>query len=188
MTGWRIGFAVGPAEIISAMSKVQSHTTSSTACSISQKASVEALSGPQAGVNRMVAEFQRRRNYVLMKLQQMAGISCFKPQGAFLCLPECQVVIRERGWRDTDQEFLRAGLLPSERSENSHCARRCFPERMITSGSLMPLRWRISKKGWREWRSGRKAEDRQERLRRFICRIMSRRSENRCRWRGWWAN
>ncbi|MBP7795014.1 MAG: pyridoxal phosphate-dependent aminotransferase [Candidatus Saccharicenans sp.] len=86
MTGWRIGFAVGPAEIISAMSKVQSHTTSN-ACSISQKASVEALIGPQTEVNRMVAEFQRRRNYVLMKLQQMTGISCFKPQGAFYVFP-----------------------------------------------------------------------------------------------------
>lgn len=86
MTGWRIGFAVGPAEIISAMSKIQSHTTSN-ACSISQKASVEALTGPQYEVNRMVAEFQRRRNYVLMRLQQIPGISCFKPQGAFYLFP-----------------------------------------------------------------------------------------------------
>ncbi|MBC7361864.1 MAG: pyridoxal phosphate-dependent aminotransferase [Candidatus Aminicenantes bacterium] len=86
MTGWRIGFAVGPAEIISAMSKIQSHTTSN-ACSISQKASVEALAGPQYEVNRMVAEFQRRRNYVLMRLQQIPGISCFKPQGAFYLFP-----------------------------------------------------------------------------------------------------
>lgn len=86
MTGWRIGFAVGPAEIISAMSKIQSHTTSN-ACSISQKASLEALAGPQYEVNRMVAEFQRRRNYVLMRLQQIPGISCFKPQGAFYVFP-----------------------------------------------------------------------------------------------------
>ncbi|MDI6846334.1 MAG: pyridoxal phosphate-dependent aminotransferase [Candidatus Saccharicenans sp.] len=86
MTGWRIGFAAGPAEIISAMSKIQSHTTSN-ACSIAQKASVEALAGPQYEVNRMVAEFQRRRNYVLMRLQQIPGISCFKPQGAFYLFP-----------------------------------------------------------------------------------------------------
>lgn len=86
MTGWRIGFAAGPAEIINAMSKIQSHTTSN-ACSISQKASVEALAGPQYEVNRMVAEFQRRRNYVLMRLQQIPGISCFKPQGAFYVFP-----------------------------------------------------------------------------------------------------
>ncbi len=86
MTGWRIGYAAGPAEIISAMSKIQSHTTSN-ACSISQKASVEALAGPQYEVNRMAAEFQRRRNYVLMRLQQIPGISCFKPQGAFYLFP-----------------------------------------------------------------------------------------------------
>ena len=86
MTGWRIGFAAGPTEIIGAMSKIQSHTTSN-ACSISQKASVEALAGPQYEVNRMAAEFQRRRNYMLMRLQQIPGISCFKPQGAFYLFP-----------------------------------------------------------------------------------------------------
>lgn len=86
MTGWRIGYAAGPVEIISAMSKIQSHTTSN-ACSISQKASVEALAGPQYEVSRMTAEFQRRRNYALMRLQQIPGISCFKPQGAFYLFP-----------------------------------------------------------------------------------------------------
>ncbi|MBC7349396.1 MAG: pyridoxal phosphate-dependent aminotransferase [Candidatus Aminicenantes bacterium] len=86
MTGWRIGYAAGPAEIIGAMSKIQSHTTSN-ACSVSQKASLEALAGPQYEVNRMAAEFQRRRNYVLMRLQQIPGISCFKPQGAFYLFP-----------------------------------------------------------------------------------------------------
>jgi len=86
MTGWRIGYAAGPAEIISAMSRIQSHTTSN-ACSISQKASLEALAGPQHEVSRMAAEFQRRRNYVLMRLQQIPGISCFKPQGAFYLFP-----------------------------------------------------------------------------------------------------
>ncbi|HYA49487.1 MAG TPA: pyridoxal phosphate-dependent aminotransferase, partial [Burkholderiales bacterium] len=82
MTGWRIGFAAGPAEIIGGMSKIQSHTTSN-ACSIAQKASLEAYSGPQHDVRKMVAEFQRRRNYCLMRLATVAGLSCFKPQGAF---------------------------------------------------------------------------------------------------------
>lgn len=86
MTGWRIGYAAGPSEIISAMSRIQSHTTSN-ACSISQKASLEALAGPQYEVNRMAADFQRRRNYVLMRLQQIPAISCFKPQGAFYVFP-----------------------------------------------------------------------------------------------------
>lgn len=86
MTGWRIGYAAGPAEIISGMAKIQSHTTSN-ACSISQKASLEALRGPQYEVSKMAAEFQRRRNYVLMRLQTIPHISCFKPQGAFYLFP-----------------------------------------------------------------------------------------------------
>lgn len=86
MTGWRIGYAAGPAEIISGMAKIQSHTTSN-ACSISQKASLEALRGPQYEVSKMAAEFQRRRNYALMRLQSIPHISCFKPQGAFYLFP-----------------------------------------------------------------------------------------------------
>jgi aspartate/methionine/tyrosine aminotransferase len=86
MTGWRIGYAAGPVDIISGMGKIQSHTTSN-ACSISQKASLEALAGPQHEVSRMTAEFQRRRNYVLQRLQAVPGLSCFKPQGAFYVFP-----------------------------------------------------------------------------------------------------
>mgnify|MGYP001103434099 FL=1 len=86
MTGWRIGFAAGPAEVIDGMSKIQSHTTSN-ACSIAQKASLEAYDGPQHDVRKMVAEFQRRRNYCLMRLAAVPGLSCFKPQGAFYLFP-----------------------------------------------------------------------------------------------------
>lgn len=86
MTGWRIGYAAGPAEIIGAMGRIQSHTTSN-ACSISQMASLEALGGPQHEVSKMKAELQRRRNYVLMRLQTIPNISCFKPQGAFYLFP-----------------------------------------------------------------------------------------------------
>lgn len=86
MTGWRIGYAAGPADIISGMSKIQSHTTSNP-CSISQMASVEALNGPQYEMSKMKSEFQRRRNYVLMRLQSIPHISCFKPQGAFYLFP-----------------------------------------------------------------------------------------------------
>jgi aspartate/methionine/tyrosine aminotransferase/nucleotide-binding universal stress UspA family protein len=86
MTGWRIGFAAGPAEVIDGMSKIQSHTTSN-ACSIAQKASLEAYDGPQYEVPRMVAEFQRRRNYCLMRLAAVPGLACFKPQGAFYLFP-----------------------------------------------------------------------------------------------------
>jgi len=86
MTGWRIGYALGPAEIINGMAKVQSHSTSNP-CSISQYASLEALSGPQYEVSKMVAEFQRRRNYCLMRLRAIPHVSCFKPQGAFYLFP-----------------------------------------------------------------------------------------------------
>ncbi|MEN6559309.1 MAG: aminotransferase class I/II-fold pyridoxal phosphate-dependent enzyme [Acidobacteriota bacterium] len=86
MTGWRIGFAAGPAEVIDGMSKIQSHTTSN-ACSIAQKAALEAYEGPQYEVAKMVAEFQRRRNYCLMRLAAVPGLSCFKPQGAFYLFP-----------------------------------------------------------------------------------------------------
>jgi aspartate/methionine/tyrosine aminotransferase len=86
MTGWRIGYAAGPAEVIDGMSKIQSHTTSN-ACSIAQKAALEAYDGPQYDVQKMVAEFQRRRNYCLMRLAPVQGLSCFKPQGAFYLFP-----------------------------------------------------------------------------------------------------
>jgi len=86
MTGWRIGYAAGPKEIIGAMNIVQSHTTSN-ANSIAQKAAAEALSGHQSEINQMVAEFQVRRNYMLNKLRRIPGISCFEPQGAFYLFP-----------------------------------------------------------------------------------------------------
>jgi aspartate/methionine/tyrosine aminotransferase len=86
MTGWRIGFAAGPAEVIDGMSKIQSHTTSN-ACSIAQKAALEAYDGPQYDVQKMAAEFQRRRNYCLMRLATVQGMSCFKPLGAFYLFP-----------------------------------------------------------------------------------------------------
>ncbi|HOW86128.1 MAG TPA: aminotransferase class I/II-fold pyridoxal phosphate-dependent enzyme [Candidatus Aminicenantes bacterium] len=86
MTGWRIGFTAGPPEVIDGMSKIQSHTTSN-ACSIAQKAALEAYEGPQYEVQKMVAEFQRRRNYCLMRLAAVPGLACFKPQGAFYLFP-----------------------------------------------------------------------------------------------------
>ena len=86
MTGWRIGYAAGPQEIISAMGIVQSHTTSN-ATSIAQKAAVEAFSGHQGEIGRMVAEFSARRNYMLNKLKRIPGISCYEPQGAFYLFP-----------------------------------------------------------------------------------------------------
>ncbi len=86
MTGWRIGYAAGPKDIIAAMDKVQSHCTSN-ACTISQKASVEAFSGPQNEINKMLSEFQRRRDYMYYRLTQISKVSCYKSQGAFYLFP-----------------------------------------------------------------------------------------------------
>lgn len=86
MTGWRIGYAAGPKEIIDAMNRIQSHTTSNPT-SISQKAALEALNGPQDMLSKMVTEFDRRRNYIVDRLNNIRGISCFKPGGAFYVFP-----------------------------------------------------------------------------------------------------
>jgi aspartate aminotransferase len=86
MTGWRIGFTAGPSSIIEAMNKVQGQSTSNPT-SISQKASQEALNGPQDLVQAMVGEFLKRRNYVIDRLNSLAGVSCIKPVGAFYAFP-----------------------------------------------------------------------------------------------------
>jgi len=87
MTGWRMGYAAGPKEIVGAMSKVQSQSTSNT-CSIVQKASVEALNGPQDFIGVMVAEFDKRRKYILDRFAAIPGIECPRPQGAFYVFPK----------------------------------------------------------------------------------------------------
>ncbi len=86
MTGWRIGYTAGPEEIVAAMGNIQSQSTSNPT-SISQKASVEALLGPQQEVDRMVSAFDQRRNYIVDRLNKMKGVSCYKPVGAFYVFP-----------------------------------------------------------------------------------------------------
>ncbi len=86
MTGWRIGYAAGPEEIIKAMGKIQSHSTSN-ASSISQAAAVEALKGQQNSVYEMRNEFEKRRNFIHEQICSIPGITCFKPKGAFYIFP-----------------------------------------------------------------------------------------------------
>jgi len=86
MTGWRIGYAAGPKEIISAMAKMQSQNTSNPT-SISQKAAVEALRGDQGAVDEMVEAFAQRRDYIVSALNGIPGVSCFNPEGAFYVFP-----------------------------------------------------------------------------------------------------
>ena len=86
MTGWRIGFAAGPRELIAAMTDVQSQVTSNPS-SVAQWAAVEALGGPQDEVARMAAEFDRRRRLIVQGLTALPGVSCVTPKGAFYVFP-----------------------------------------------------------------------------------------------------
>ena len=86
MTGWRIGYACGPKELIGAITKMQSQSTSNPT-SIAQKAAVEALNGSQDAVAAMVVEFEKRRTYIVERLNAMPGVTCYKSTGAFYVFP-----------------------------------------------------------------------------------------------------
>jgi aspartate aminotransferase len=86
MTGWRIGYAAGPKEIIKAMTNIQSQSTSNPT-SIAQKAAVEALRGPQDFIEKMRTEFDIRRKFLVSELNNIKGISCLTPTGAFYAFP-----------------------------------------------------------------------------------------------------
>ena len=86
MTGWRIGYAAGPEEIIAAVNKIQSQNTSNPT-SISQKASVEALNGDQSVVSMMVGEFQKRRDVIVAALNDIPNVKCLLPEGSFYVFP-----------------------------------------------------------------------------------------------------
>jgi aspartate aminotransferase len=87
MTGWRIGYAAGDKEVVKAMGNMQSQSTSNPT-SIAQKAAVEALTGSQAEVAIMVAEFVKRRDWIVKALEEIPGVSCYKPEGAFYVFPD----------------------------------------------------------------------------------------------------
>jgi aspartate aminotransferase len=86
MTGWRIGYLVGDAAVLSAASKIQSQSTSNP-CSIAQWASVAALNGPQEDIDEMITVFQERCRYVLKRLAEIPGVTCYRPDGAFYVFP-----------------------------------------------------------------------------------------------------
>ena len=94
MTGWRIGYAAGPEDIISGMGKIQGHSTSNPN-SIAQKASVEALNGRQETIEEMRREFDERRKYMVKKLNQIKGVSCLKPAGAFYAFPNVSKILEK---------------------------------------------------------------------------------------------
>ncbi len=89
MTGWRIGFTAGPAPLIAAMTKIQSQSTSNPT-SISQMAAIEAYNGPQDYVVNVLTDFSERRAFIIKALNEIPGISCFNPQGAFYAFPNVE--------------------------------------------------------------------------------------------------
>lgn len=95
MTGWRIGFALGPVPVIEAMTRVQSQATSN-ATSIAQYAALEALRQPLDSVRQMLAAFAHRRDYLLERLRRIPGLVCAVPQGAFYAFPDVRRTPRMR--------------------------------------------------------------------------------------------
>jgi aspartate aminotransferase len=104
MTGWRLGFALGPRDWIGAMLKVQSHSTSN-ANSISQKAAVEAATGPQEARRRMLDEYNRRRDWIVPALNEIPGVTCSMPEGAFYVMPDVRGLLGGRA--RTSAEFTK---------------------------------------------------------------------------------
>ncbi len=102
MTGWRIGFGLVPQPIAGAMLKLQSHSTSNPT-SIAQKAAVEALRGPQDSVGVMLAEYRRRRDFVVRRLREIPGVKCAEPKGAFYAYPDIGVALGKKGIQNTLQ-------------------------------------------------------------------------------------
>lgn len=92
MTGWRIGYGAGPVELIKAMGIIQGQTTSN-ASSISQHAALAALTGNQSYIARFANEFRKRRDLVVAKLNQVPGLTCTAPQGAFYAFPSCAGIV-----------------------------------------------------------------------------------------------
>jgi aspartate aminotransferase len=103
MTGWRIGYGLAPEAIIGAMMKLQSHSTSNPT-SISQKAAIEALNGPQDSVPQMLAEYRKRRDFIVPRLREIPGVECSMPAGAFYAYPNIRGAIN-RGGMKTPLEF-----------------------------------------------------------------------------------
>jgi aspartate aminotransferase len=113
MTGWRIGYAAGPKEIIKAVAKIQSQSTTNPS-SISQAAAVEALNGTQDFIKERSISFQERRDFVVKALNDIDGIECLNPDGAFYVFPSCKSLIGKKDSTGkeikTDTDFVQSLL------------------------------------------------------------------------------
>lgn len=116
MTGWRIGYGGGPAELIEPMTKLQSQSTSNP-CSIAQAAAVEALTGPQSFIEERTAAFQARRDRLVARLNAIPGIRCHVPEGAFYAFASCEHLLGTRtsdGREVADGDAFASYLLDAE--------------------------------------------------------------------------
>ena len=113
MTGWRIGYAAGSKEIIKAIAKIQSQSTSNPS-SVSQAAAVEALNGTQNFISERSKAFQERRDFVVSELNKIDGINCLKPEGAFYVFPSCKDLLGKKDNKgnvlETDNDFVQSML------------------------------------------------------------------------------
>ena len=113
MTGWRIGYAAGSKEIIKAIAKIQSQSTSNPS-SVSQAAAVEALNGTQNFISERSKAFQERRDFVVSELNKIDGINCLKPEGAFYVFPSCKDLLGKKdnkgNFLETDNDFVQSML------------------------------------------------------------------------------
>ena len=135
MTGWRIGYAAGPEEVISAMSRIQSHSTSNPT-SISQAAALAALGGDQDEVERMRKVFEKRRDLICSKLDEIEGISYVRPQGAFYVFPNVSFYFGKRlngkiingslDFADAMLESANVALVPGMAFGDDGCVRLSF--------------------------------------------------------------
>ena len=105
MTGWRIGYAAGPKDIIKAIGKIQSQSTSNPS-SVSQAAAVEALNGKQDFIKIRSNEFKKRRNFVVKSLNSIKGINCLIPNGAFYVFPSCKGLLNKKTKLKNDTSFV----------------------------------------------------------------------------------
>ncbi|WP_438970900.1 pyridoxal phosphate-dependent aminotransferase [Methylophaga sp.] len=110
MTGWRIGYAAGPAELIASMKKVQSQSTSNPA-SISQAAAVEALNGDQGCIESMLTEFKKRHDFVVTALNNMPGVDSLETNGTFYVFPNIAGVLERKPELKDDMDFAEALLI-----------------------------------------------------------------------------
>ena len=113
MTGWRIGYGAGPKDIIKAIAKIQSQSTTNPS-SISQAAAVEALNGTQDFIKTRSVSFKERRDFVVESLNNIKGLSCLKPNGAFYVFPNCKKLLGKKTKLKTDKDFVEKLLEKSE--------------------------------------------------------------------------